>query len=134
MMSPNWFCQHIWLLWCYMMKSYDERRRSWYGFFSSESSNLLIFFGSDRSFDVNPVGAESTFYTIRAKEKPHQHFLRFLLSLHSGMFIDDVIKLILPTYLIIMMLYDEIIWWAQKILIGFLFVRFIYSVDIFWLR
>ena len=27
--------------------------------FWSESLNVLIFFGSDRSFDVNPVGAES---------------------------------------------------------------------------
>ena len=73
--------------------------------FWSESLNVLIFFGSDRSFDVNPVGAESTFYTIRDR-KTTSHFLRFLLSLHSGMFMDDVIKLILPTYLIIMMFYD----------------------------
>ena len=57
---------------------------------------MLIFFGSDRSYDVNPVRAESTFFTILA-----------LIALWYV--IDDVTKLILPTYLIVMMLYDEII-------------------------
>ena len=61
------------------------------GSFWSESLNVLIFFGSDRSFDVNPVGAESTFSTI-LQRKPHQHFLRFWLSLHNGMLINDVLK------------------------------------------
>ena len=74
---------------------------------------MFIFFGSDRSFDVNPVGAESTFYTIRAR-KPYQHLLQLLLSLHSGMFIDDVIKLFLPTYFILMMLYDEIVFLSES--------------------
>ena len=62
---------------CYNGASYDERRRSCYGFFWSESSNVLIFFGSDRSFEVNPVGAKSTFYTIRAR-KPTSTFSTIL--------------------------------------------------------
>ena len=65
-------------------------------------------FGSDRSFDVNPFEAESTFYTIRAR-KTITTFSTILALIALWDVIDDVTKLILPTYLIVMMLYDEII-------------------------